>query len=58
LAERHPNVHPTIAGMAFDLVPIRGTKEKEIKDFIKALPGLDTFLDGDNGVAVWQAQFK
>lgn len=47
-----------LAGMAFDLVPIRGEKEKEIKDFINALPGVDKFLDGENGVDVWHVQFK
>ncbi len=45
------------AGLAFDMVPVRGEKEEDIVKAIKALPSYKKFLDGEGGVDVWHVEF-
>lgn len=46
-----------IAGLAFDLVPVRGAKEQEVVKAIKALASFRKLLDGEAGVDVWHVEF-
>ena len=45
------------AGLAFDMVPVRGEKEEDAVKAIKALPSFKKFLDGEGGVDVWHVEF-
>jgi hypothetical protein len=45
-----------ISGMAFDVQPVEGGED--IKASIKALEGLDKFLEKEGGLVRWHAQFK
>lgn len=45
------------AGLAFDMVPVRGAKEEDVVRAIKVLPSFKKFLDGEGGVDVWHVEF-
>ena len=45
-----------LTGKAFDIRPVTANSEA-IKNFIRTLPGLTTFLDKEAGVTRWHAQF-
>ena len=45
-----------LSGMAFDVRPVEKDGEA-IKASIRALPGLDKFLDNEGGLVRWHAQF-
>lgn len=45
------------AGLAFDMVPIRGVMEEEVVRAIKALPSFKKFIDGEAGADVWHVEF-
>jgi hypothetical protein len=45
-----------LTGKAFDIRPVTANAEA-IKNFIRTLPGLSTFLDKEAGVTRWHAQF-
>lgn len=45
-----------LSGMAFDVRPVEEDAEA-IKASIRALPGLDKFLDNEGGLVRWHAQF-
>jgi len=45
-----------LTGKAFDIRPVTENAEA-IKDYIRMLPGLSTFLDKEAGVTRWHAQF-
>jgi len=45
-----------LTGKAFDIQPVTDNAEA-IKDYIRTLPGLTTFLDKEGGAIRWHAQF-
>ncbi len=45
-----------ISGMAFDVQPVEGGED--LKASIRALDGLDKFLEKEGGLVRWHAQFK
>ena len=48
-----------LAGLAFDLQPIEDEEKAEaIKADVRALPGLDLFLEREGGLVRWHAQFR
>ena len=45
-----------LTGKAFDIRPVTANAEA-IKNYIRTLPGLSTFLDKEGGATRWHAQF-
>ena len=52
---RHLSFH--LSGDAFDVQPV-SENAAQIEADIRALPGLDKFLDKEGGLVRWHAQFK
>lgn len=46
------------SGEAFDVQPVPGQQGEAIKTAIRALAGLDKFLDHEGGLVRWHAQFR
>jgi len=46
-----------LSGLAFDVEPVYGSRGEKIKATIRALPGLNKFLDKEGGRVIWHAQF-
>jgi hypothetical protein len=55
--ERLAKISSHFTGEAFDVRPESGARAGRITSFIRALPGLDKFLEREGGLVRWHAQF-